>query len=110
MNADLKLIDYGDSIMQAIADNCSDQADAEEFMEFLFRNTKLECKKCSHEFDIFQKKLMAAIDKIVEFKNSQFAVQYRLAQTLGILSSGDEAQCPKCGSGEAVLVAELQSY
>lgn len=55
--------------MQAITDNCSDQADAEEFIEFLFSNTKLKCAKCSHDFDTFKKKLMSAIDKIIEYKN-----------------------------------------
>jgi hypothetical protein len=106
VNAEVKLAEYGDSMVQAAAANCSSPAEAKEFVEFLLRNAKLTCAKCSYEFNPFQKSALAGIDKILQFKSSLYAMQYQMAKSLGILSSHDEAQCPKCGSGYGCVSTE----
>jgi len=103
MNMEIKLTDFGDSMIQAAAAQCSSQDEAKDFIEFLFRNVKLKCKKCSFEFDELKKRAIAGIDKTLQYKNSLYATQYELAKSFGILSASDTVQCPKCTSGYAIM-------
>ena len=95
MGTEIKLSDYGDSMLQAAAANCSSPAEAKNFIEFLFRNVKLKCNKCNHEFDEFKKRAIAGIDKTLQHKNGLYATQYEMAKSFGILSANDDVQCPK---------------
>lgn len=105
--ADVKLSDYGTAMIRAVAANCSNPEQLEAYLEAVFQYAKLKCSKCNHEFDVFQKKLIAIIDRILEQRNGQFNSQYHLAKAFGVLSATDKVQCPKCGSEEAYITDEI---
>lgn len=73
--AEVKLSNFGTALIRAVASNCSNPEQLEAYLEVVFQHGKLKCSKCNHDFDVFQKKLIAAIDRILEQKNSQFSSQ-----------------------------------
>ena len=50
MNVDVKLSEFGDSMIRAASEHCSSPDEAKDFLEFMIKNVILECKNVTKSY------------------------------------------------------------
>lgn len=96
MNVKIRLSEFGDSLIKNAVEICSSTSEVPDFVEFLLQKVILKCEECKHQFNDLERRTLAGIDKVLEHKNDLYSMQYKMAQTFGLLNRADEVCCPKC--------------
>ena len=106
MEAEIKLADYGDALINESSRLCSNEKEVQEFVQAFNRLCELRCKKCDYLFNELLKSQLTGITATIEHKNDIFSLQYKMAKSVGIISSDDNVQCPECGSEYGIILKE----